>query len=148
MRVTIRRIRQQDYPVILSLLHEFARFQQTPDKVTISLQDMYASGDLFQGFVAVNETEQVAGFASFYFVYNSWSGKGLYLDDLYVSADFRKQGIGKNLLDAVIELARSENCKKLKWQVSKWNRNAIEFYKKNGAIVDDTEINCDFFIKY
>ena len=36
-----------------------------------------------------------------------------------------------------------EQCKKLRWQVSNWNKNAIDFYKKMGASIDDMEINCE-----
>ena len=146
MTITIRKANQQDFSTILSLINEFAIFQKTPGKVTITLEQMIASKDLFQCFIAETENKEIAGFASFYFVYNSWSGKGLYLDDLYVTDTFRKQGIGKQLLEAIIQLAKDEQCKKLRWQVSKWNANAIDFYKSMGAVIDDTEINCDLLI--
>ena len=146
MTITIRKAHQQDFATILSLINEFAIFQKTPGKVTITLDQMMASQDLFQCFIAETESKEIAGFASFYFVYNSWSGKGLYLDDLYVTDTSRKQGIGKQLLEAIIQLAKDEQCKKLRWQVSKWNANAIDFYKSMGAVIDETEINCDLMI--
>ena len=146
MRITIRKANQQDFPTIVSLIKEFAIFQKTPEKVTITPEQMTASENLFQCFIAETERKEIAGFASFYFVYNSWSGKGLYLDDLYVTDIFRKHGIGKKLLEAIIQLAKDEQCKKLRWQVSKWNANAIDFYKSMGAVIDDTEINCDLLI--
>jgi len=93
--------------------------------------------------VAETVDHTIIGFASYYFTYFSWSGKGLFLDDLYITESYRKQGIGVQLLNAVIELGKKEQCKKLRWQVSGWNKDAIGFYKKIGAIVDDTEINCD-----
>lgn len=46
-------------------------------------------------------------------------------------------------MDAIIELAKEKRCKKVKWMVSKWNTDAIEFYKKKGAVIDDVEISCD-----
>jgi diamine N-acetyltransferase len=147
MSISIRKATQQDFTAILSLIKEFGLFQKTPEKVTISLEEMNAAENLFQCFVAESAAGEIAGFASFYFVYNSWSGKGLYLDDLYVSTAFRKQGIGKRLLQSVIRLAKQEQCKKMRWQVSKWNNDAIGFYKKNGAVIDDTEINCDLLIE-
>lgn len=146
MNVTIRKANQQDFPTILALIKAFAIFQKTPEKVTITLEQMIASENLFQCFIAETGSKKIAGFASFYFVYNSWSGKGIYLDDLYVSDAFRKQGVGKLLLQAIIQLAKDEHCKKLRWQVSKWNANAIDFYKSIGAVIDDTEINCDLLM--
>jgi diamine N-acetyltransferase len=69
------------------------------------------------------------------------------LDDLYVTDAYRKQGIGKKLLEAIIDVAKKEQCKKVRWQVSNWNNNAINFYKKMGAAIDDVEINCDLFLQ-
>jgi diamine N-acetyltransferase len=143
MNIIIRNSARPDYPAILNLMNEFALFQKTPYKVSITLQQMEAGENLFNCFVAETDDHKIIGFASYYFTWNSWSGKGLYLDDLYVTESFREKKIGTELLDAVIDLAKKTDCKKLKWQVSKWNEHAIGFYKKMGAAIDDTEINCD-----
>jgi GNAT superfamily N-acetyltransferase len=65
------------------------------------------------------------------------------MDDLYVRPEFRSAGIGTMLINRVIEFAKTENCRKLRWQVSEWNKPAIEFYRKLGAEIDGTEQNCD-----
>jgi diamine N-acetyltransferase len=143
MNVTIRKAREQDFPAILSLIKEFSVFQKTPWKVTITLEQMIKEKNLFQCLIAETDDNEIAGFASYFFTYYSWTGKGLYLDDLYIKDAFRKQSIGKKLLDAVIRLAKDEQCKKVRWLVSGWNKNAIEFYKKMGAVVDDTDLICD-----
>ena len=67
----------------------------------------------------------------------------MYLDDLFVVEQFRGKGLGSMLIDEVIRQAKTIGCKKVKWQVSKWNQSAIEFYKAKGAEIDDVEINCD-----
>ena len=143
MSISIRKADEQDFPAILSLIKEFSIFQKTAEKVSISLDQMLLEKNYFQSFVAETEDGKIVGFASFFFAYYSWSGKALYLDDLYVQGSHRKQGIGKKLLDSVIEHAKKEKCKKLRWQVSNWNANAISFYRKMGAEIDDIEINCD-----
>ena len=153
MNISIRKATEKDFPSILSLIKEFSIFQKTPERVTITLEQMQAEAHLFQCFVAhsapgaENGNNNIVGFATFFFTYYSWSGKALYLDDLYVQDAYRKQGIGKMLLDEVIQLAKNSHCKKLRWQVSKWNSNAIAFYKSLGAEVDEVEINCDLVIK-
>ena len=143
MNATIRRASEQDFPAILGLIKEFSVFQGTPEKVTITLEQMKEERDLFQAFVAEANDGHVVGFATFFFAYYSWTGKALYLDDLYVQETYRKQGTGKKLLHAVIDLATAHGCKKLRWQVSKWNTHAIGFYKSIGAGIDEVEINCD-----
>ena len=147
MNVSIRKADAHDFAAIFSLIKEFSIFQKTPGKVTVTLEQMIADENIFQCFVAETANSDIIGFASFYFTYYSWSGKGLYLDDLYVTETFRKQGIGKMLLEKVIDLAKNSHCKKVRGQVSKWNTNGIDFYKRMGATVDDTEATCDLGLK-
>lgn len=143
MDIIVRIAAAKDFPFIVSLIHEFADFQKTPGKVKITADQMMEDEALFQCYVAESGSA-IVGFATFFFAYYSWSGKALYLDDLYVKAQYRKHGIGKKLLMSVIDLAKKSNCKKLRWQVSKWNDTAINFYKSIGAEVDDIEINCNY----
>lgn len=146
MVITIRKADTQDFTSILALIKEFSKFQKSEEKVSITLDQMNEDEELFKCLIAENEHQEIIGFCTYFFAYYSWTGKALYLDDLYVKEFFRKQGIGKMLLDEIISLAKKANCKKLRWQVSKWNSNAIEFYKKTGAAIDDTEINCDLIL--
>jgi RimJ/RimL family protein N-acetyltransferase len=46
----------------------------------------------------------------------------------------------------VIEFAKNSQCHKLRWQVSAWNKPAIEFYKNIGATIDNVEQNCDLIL--
>lgn len=144
--IHIRKGDEQDYEQILALITAFSVFQKTPEKVKITLAQMMEDKAIFQCLVAeANNT--IIAFASFFFAYYSWSGKAVYLDDLYVKDEFRKQNIGTQLLNAVIEYAKAHQCKSVRWQVSKWNENAIHFYKKMGAVVDDTEMNCVYTLE-
>ena len=142
----IRKATAADFPVVLSMIYEFADFQRTPEKVTISLEQMLEEQDLFRCLVAETTSGEVVGFATYFYTYYSWTGKALYLDDLYVKKVFRNQLIGTRFLQALVAIAMDEHCKKMRWQVSKWNETAIEFYKKMGAMIDETEINCDLYL--
>ena len=144
MSITIRPGNENDYAAIHALIKEFAVFQKTPDKVTITIEQMIKEKDFFNCIVAEDSIGEIVGFASWFFAYYSWSGRAVYLDDLYVKASCRGQNTGTKLLESIIETARKMNCKKVRWQVSNWNKPAIAFYKKIGASIDDTEINCDF----
>src|SRR3954447_1775372 len=139
--ITIRKGIVEDYKQILELIKAFAVFQKTPEKVTVTLKQMIEDKDIFQCLVAEVDNRIVA-FASFFFSYYSWSGKAIDLDDLYVKEEYRKLNIGTTLLNAVIQFAKEHQCKSVRWLVSKWNANAINFYKKIGAVVDDTEMTC------
>ncbi|MEO5996414.1 MAG: GNAT family N-acetyltransferase [Chitinophagaceae bacterium] len=92
MNITIRKGMGQDIDVIFSLIKDFAIFQKTPERVTITPQQMLPEKDFFQCFVAETVSTEIVGFASFFFAYYSWTGKAFYLDDLYVKETFRGGG--------------------------------------------------------
>jgi len=143
MTVTIRKIEESDYLVLISLFKEFALFEKLPVKMTNSVEQMLREKEYLSGFVAVNAADEILGYATYFFGYYTWIGKSLYMDDLYVRPDFRGAGVGTKLINEVIAFAKAENCKKLRWQVSEWNQPAIDFYKSLGANVDAVESNCD-----
>ncbi len=137
-------VTEQDFPALLKLIHEFAIFEKVPEKMTNNLDRMLAEKDLFSALLARSPSGDILGYAAYFFCYYTWTGKALYLDDLYVRPEHRGQSIGTRLLEAVIAMGRRTGCHKVRWQVSKWNEPAREFYKKMGASIDDVEENCDF----
>jgi len=145
MNIEIRKAVPADFEQLFALISEFAEFIQTPEKLLTSPTQMREDQDHFRCFIALDH-EKIVGFATWFMAYYSWSGKAIYLDDLYVMEKYRGHGIGNLLLDKVVETAKAEQCKKVRWQVSRWNDKAIEFYKKRGAIIDDVEINCDLVL--
>ena len=125
---------------------EFATFQKTPDRMINSVEQMKKESDFINGFVVENDSGRLVGYATYFYAYFTWTGKSLYMDDLYVKPDYRQKGLGQKLIDSVINKAKADKCKKVHWQVSKWNQNAIDFYKSIGAEVDSVESNCDYWI--
>jgi ribosomal protein S18 acetylase RimI-like enzyme len=144
MEITIRKANECDFEDILSLIKELATFEKAPEKVTNSVQQMQLEKDYFHCYVAENETKEIVGMALYFFAYYTWVGKSLYLDDLYVKESCRGQKIGSKLLVKIFEIAKEENCKRMRWQVLNWNTPAIEMYKKFGAEIQEEWHNCDF----
>jgi GNAT superfamily N-acetyltransferase len=143
----IRPIERRDYEELLLMFQEFATFQKAAGNVQNSVGLMEQESEYLHGYVIEAESGELAGYVTFFYAYFTWSGKSIYLDDLYVKPAFRKKGWGKKLLLSVIDKAGGEGCKKVHWQVSKWNEHAIDFYKSLGAIVDDVELNCDYWLR-
>src|SRR5690349_13102757 len=96
--VEIRTAEAQDLEAVYRLIKAFAIFQQAPERVTITPAEMKNDMHLFRCFIAEAKGGNIIGFASFFFAYYSWSGRAVYLDDLYVTDAFRKKGVGKKLL--------------------------------------------------
>ena len=141
----IRKGTKQDLPSVLDLINELALFEKAPEQVINTVNDMEKDGfgknPVFNFYVAeLNNT--IVGIAVYFIKYSTWKGKGLYLDDLFVTEKFRGKGIGKKLFDIIIEEAKNINAKQLHWQVLDWNTPAINFYKKYGATVDAEWLDC------
>lgn len=143
MNITVRQLNPDDYLCLEKLFAEFAEFENHPELMTNSAEQMQDETNYLNGFVAVNESNEVIGYATYFFAYFTWVGKSLYMDDLYVTNDYRGKGIGTKLINKIIEKAKQENCKRLRWQVSDWNKPAIKFYESLGAKISPVESNCD-----
>ena len=143
MEIEIRPVNVSDFKQLIELFREFATFEKLPEKMTNTVEKMMEDREYFHCFVAVDRQNEIVGYVTYFFSYYTWIGKSLYMDDLYVRPEFRSTGIGTMLINRVIEFAKTENCRKLRWQVSEWNKPAIEFYRKLGAEIDGTEQNCD-----
>nr|WP_321410731.1 GNAT family N-acetyltransferase [uncultured Carboxylicivirga sp.] len=147
MNIDIRPIQKSDYTHLIAMFKEFASFQKSADRMKNSVEQMEQESEYINGFVLETDNGEIIGYATYFYAYFTWTGKSLYMDDLYLKPPYRGNGYGQKLIESVIEKATVDNCKKVHWQVSGWNKNAINFYKKLGAIVDDTEMNCDYWIK-
>src|SRR4051812_33569338 len=106
MNPVIRKGTKQDLPALLQLIYELAEFEKAPDAVTNTVADMEKDGfgdkPVFEFYVAELDGV-IVGVALYFTKYSTWKGKGLYLDDLIVTEKHRGKGIGKMLLDKVIE---------------------------------------------
>ncbi|MDR2009234.1 MAG: GNAT family N-acetyltransferase [Bacteroidales bacterium] len=140
----IRVAEDKDFPYIINLIKDLARFEKAEEKVINTPELMKEEKNLFGCFVVEKEDGEVIGMALYFFAYFTWVGKSLYLDDLYVKPEYRGEGIGTALLDEIFKLAKKENCRRLRWQVLNWNERAIDLYKKVGATIDNEWSNCDF----
>ncbi len=151
MDIRIEPISEADFPRLLELFREFAEFERSPHKMTNTLERMMAEAEFLRGFVARAEGCRddsggggpILGYATCFFTYHTWTGKSLYMDDLYVRPEYRGKGLGTKLIGSVMDFGRAGGCHKLRWQVSGWNAPAVGFYRSLGAEIDDVQRNCD-----
>ena len=145
MNIVIRRAEQRDCPRLLELIQELAVYEKAPAEVTVSLEHFAECGfgvrPVWWAFVAESDN-QIQGFALYYIRYSTWKGQRMYLEDIIVTSEARGKGIGKLLMDRLIEEAREKNFSGMMWQVLEWNEPAINFYKKYEANFDAGWINC------
>ena len=134
----IRKATKNDMPSVLELIQELATFEKEPDAVVVTVDDLVRDGfsenPLFQCFVAEVDGE-IIGMALFYYRYSTWKGKTIHLEDLIVKESKRGTGAGFALYKEIIKQGKSENVRRIEWNVLDWNTPAIDFYEKSGAKV-------------
>lgn len=59
-----------------------------------------------------------------------------FIENVVTDKDFRKQGLGKKVMDKAIEFAREKNCYKVILESGAWRTEAHQFYRNLGF--DDT----------
>lgn len=141
--ITVRKAEPKDFEVIYSLIHELAVFEQAPDEPSNPLKRFIEEGTCKNPrfhIIVAEQNNDIAGMALYYFGYSSWKGSMLYLDDLIVRENYRRQGIGKLLMDELIKIAKEEKINQLRWHVLDWNESAINFYKNYPVSFDKTWI--------
>ncbi len=143
MDIKIRKAEEKDFTEIFKLIHELAVFEHQTDQLLNSVERMKDEKEFFNCYIAETADKKIVGYATYIFCYYTWVGKSLYMDDLYVLPEYRGKGIGTLLIGKVIDFARETTCHRLRWQVSNWNAKAIVFYKSLGAVINETEQNCD-----
>lgn len=133
----IRPATPDDVPVIHAMILEFAEFEKLREEVTITeerlARDGFGEHARFRALILEWDGE-VAGYAICFVYYSSFEGPALFLEDIYVREKFRGRGIGRAVMAEVAAIALREGFVAIRWDVLDWNRPAIDFYKRLGAI--------------
>lgn len=146
MDIKIRPAVKGDCPRMMELIKELALYEKAPEQVTVNFDHFVESGfgrnPVWWAWIA--ETGGKAeGFALYYTRYSTWKGQRMYLEDIVVTEKMRGHGLGKKLLDKLVEVAKEKGFSGIMWQVLDWNEPAINFYKKYETVQFDPEwINC------
>ena len=102
-----------------------------------TLTDMLADADTSPRprylFLVAETRGRVVGACSLVFSLSTWSaGEVCELQDVVVTADERRAGVGRALLQAATALARSRGCLRLFLQAETANLGAHAFYRSQG----------------
>jgi GNAT superfamily N-acetyltransferase len=134
--ISIRGATIADVPLLRRLIQELADYERESQAVLITEDklrcDGFGADPKFRAILA-DQDGQPAGFAVFFSCYSTWTGAGLFLEDLFVREAFRGHGVGKALVCGVAEIARKEGYHMIRLDVLEWNESAIKFYKSLGA---------------
>lgn len=142
--IKIRKATPEDVPAILELIRELATYERAPKEVSVTEQELLKDGfgeqPLFHAIIAI-DGDSIAGMALYFYSYSTWKGRCIYLEDIIVTQEKRRRGIGGLLFDELIRISHEFGARRLQWQVLEWNEPAISFYKKYGAHLDPEWVN-------
>lgn len=137
MSFTLRPAEPSDSATILAFIRELAIYEKAEDQVEATeemiRQSVFGEGSVTRAMICESEG-RAAGFAIWFYNYSTWQAKkGLYLEDLYVTPEFRGAGVGKAMLKRLAQIALAEGCGRFEWSVIDWNEPAIRVYRAIGA---------------
>jgi GNAT superfamily N-acetyltransferase len=137
----IRAATPADVPVVLELITELARYERAEAEVVATAADLHDSlfGEAAVASCHVADLDGVTvGFALWFRNFSTWLGRpGIYLEDLFVKPEARGHGLGKALLNHLVDIARARGYGRVEWSVLDWNAPAIGFYRALGALPND-----------
>ena len=135
----IRPARPEDLHAIVAMIRELAEFERLTHLCVAAESDLDTA--LFGPTPAVEvliawKGIEPAAFALFFHNFSTFLGRrGLWLEDLFVRPEYRRQGCAKALLRTLAQIAVDRGCGRFEWAVLDWNASAIEFYQALGATV-------------
>jgi len=139
--LSIRPATIKDAALLASMILELAEYEKLDHEAAVTAESIARDGfgphPKFRAIIAEVDGK-AAGYAVFFGFYSTFQGRaGLFLEDIYVRPHLRKQGIGQALLNYVARIAWEEDYFCMRWEVLDWNKPAIDFYHRLGAVFLD-----------
>jgi GNAT superfamily N-acetyltransferase len=139
MESAITPVTPAEVPILLELIWELARFEHLEHEMEVTVESLHHAlfgSQPVAGALLARSNSEVAGYAIYFSTFCSFAGRaGLWLEDVYVRPQFRKQGLGRQLIEAVARIGVERNAGRFEWIALDWNERALDFYKRLGAQV-------------
>lgn len=127
-----------DVPTIHAMILALADYEKLREFAVLTTEQLekHLFGPHPHAEVLIAEEQELpVGFALFFHTFSTFRGQpGIYLEDLFVLPEYRRQGHGKALFVALAQLAKERDCGRLEWSVLNWNQPAINFYESMAAV--------------
>ena len=131
MNLNIRELKETDKDRWLELWAgylEFYKSNLSPEQTEFTWKRLINNEQKMYGFVAENESG-VIGFTHCLFRPSTWTETDYcYLEDLFVDPSIRGRGVGRALMNRVVELAKEKNSKRVYWTTQEFNKTARVLY--------------------
>jgi GNAT superfamily N-acetyltransferase len=139
-------INPEDLPAVVNMLDDLAEYEEVSAPVRSTTETlhnaMFGSHPRLFGFIARKGAEP-AGIILGYETYATFAAKPrLFIEDLFVRADYRGSGVGRALIAAFARRCVARGYGGVHWRVLDRNEPGIRFYRSIGALVSSEHRNC------
>jgi uncharacterized glyoxalase superfamily protein PhnB/uncharacterized protein YndB with AHSA1/START domain len=108
--LSVRFATPDDASLVMTFFQEFAAYDRLPSVITEEQLRRDAFGAQPKFRVLIAETDGIpAGYALFFDCYSSLRGPAIFLEDLFVLAQYRRKGVGRALLAHVARIAEARH---------------------------------------
>ena len=136
LNLNIRKALIDDVPLILKFIKELSVYEKISKEVVTTedtLRETLFGGKSYAQVLIAEIEGKPVGYVLYFFNFSTFVGRpGLYIEDVFVSKEYRGQGIGTALFKKCAYIAKENKCVRMEWSVLKWNP-AREFYDHMGA---------------
>jgi GNAT superfamily N-acetyltransferase len=137
-KIVVRPAITDDGAAWLALIDALAFYEQLqpPDAAARErlMNDAFGPKPRFDVFLA-QITDKIVGYAITFETYSSFLAlPTLFLEDIFVLSEHRRCGVGTELFMHCVREAYRRNCGRMEWMVLDWNRSAMGFYNRMGAV--------------
>jgi GNAT superfamily N-acetyltransferase len=158
MEISVRHFEEKDIDQMWQLMHDLAVFEKYVDNFKITPEIIREKGLVksppdFYCLIAEDLTKKkIAGILVYYFYnYTAQNRPVIYMKELIVQEHYRNKRIGEKFMQKIAQVARDNNCFKIKWEIVPWNNDAKRFYERLGGKENSSlityELNEEDFLK-
>lgn len=151
----VRNCTLRDEQTWLKLNKEFIEFEYQEENVWENPLDKGDMSEVFRQILnnhnsanrlfMIEEAGRIIGFMNTAWFLSIWAhGKVLFLDDFFITKEFRGQGYGKKAIKELEVLIKSEGYVRLQLLAENTNPGAVRFYERE----DYSKQIINFFCKY
>ena len=128
----IKTVTKDNLEEVLPLIEQYQAFYQVKDISTEKNREFFSQFGETNPFgcqFAFRESGKIVGFATVYYTFTSTiASKVALLNDLYVSPEYRGQGVARQLIEHCRTQAAKNNAVRLQWVTAPSNETAQKLY--------------------
>ena len=137
-KTIIRFVTKKDLTELVDLCKQHADFEKSEydkkDKELLLKQHLFSDNPSLYCLV-IEMDKKLIGYATYMKQFSTWDAINyVYMDCLFLSEKSRGLGLGEQLIIKIKEEALQLNCTLIQWQTPDFNKRAIKFYNRIGAV--------------